>query len=69
MFACQSLALVRGRTYVLPDDVKELSVPVLAHRIIPDERSLLSGIRSEDLINEITAYISVPSNARVKKNE
>jgi MoxR-like ATPase len=33
--ACQALALVEGREFVTPDDVKRLSVPVIAHRIIP----------------------------------
>jgi MoxR-like ATPase len=32
--ACQSLALVEGRDYVVPDDVKRLAVPVLGHRVI-----------------------------------
>ena len=34
MRACQALAAIRGREYVIPDDVKELAVPVLAHRIV-----------------------------------
>lgn len=34
MRCCQSLAALRGRDYVIPDDVKELTVPVLAHRIV-----------------------------------
>lgn len=34
MRACQALAAVRGRDYVIPDDVKEMAVPVLAHRVI-----------------------------------
>ena len=34
MHCAQALAAVRGRDYVIPDDVKELAVPVLAHRII-----------------------------------
>ena len=34
MRCCQALAAIRGRDYVIPDDVKELTVPVLAHRII-----------------------------------
>jgi MoxR-like ATPase len=33
--ACQALALVEGRDFVTPDDVKRLSTPVIAHRIIP----------------------------------
>lgn len=32
--AVQSLALVEGRTYAVPDDVKKLAVPVLAHRVV-----------------------------------
>ncbi len=34
MRCCQALACIRGRDYVIPDDVKELAVPVLAHRIL-----------------------------------
>ncbi len=34
MRACQALAAIRGREYVIPDDVKELAAPVLAHRIV-----------------------------------
>ena len=34
MRCCQALAAIRGRDYVIPDDVKELAVPVLAHRIL-----------------------------------
>lgn len=33
--ACQSLALTEGRSYVVPDDVKRLAIPVIAHRIVP----------------------------------
>lgn len=34
MRCCQALACIRSRAYVIPDDVKELAVPVLAHRIL-----------------------------------
>lgn len=34
MRCCQALAAIRGRDYVIPDDVKELAEPVLAHRIM-----------------------------------
>jgi MoxR-like ATPase len=33
--ASQALALCAGRTYVVPDDIKQLAVPALAHRVIP----------------------------------
>ena len=41
MRCCQALAAIRGRDYVIPDDVKDLAVPVLAHRVI------LRGISSQ----------------------
>lgn len=33
---CQAMALVHGRDYVTPDDIKELAIPALAHRVLPD---------------------------------
>jgi MoxR-like ATPase len=59
--AAQSLALFKERDYVIPDDIKKLAVPVLAHRII--ERSALDneGLRSaEDIIRDIINNISIP---------
>lgn len=35
--ACQARALVEGRDYVVPEDIKDVAVPVLAHRLISDE--------------------------------
>ncbi len=33
--ACRALALLRGRAHVIPEDLRELAVPVLAHRVLP----------------------------------
>ena len=41
--AAQALAAVRGRDYVIPDDVKELILPTLAHRLIVKPESALRG--------------------------
>jgi MoxR-like ATPase len=41
--ASKALAAVNGRDYVLPDDVQELAVPVLAHRLLPSTDARLSG--------------------------
>lgn len=60
MRAAQGLAALRGRNYVLPDDIKELLVPVLAHRIILSEEAKLSGENSEHILEEIISRISVP---------
>jgi MoxR-like ATPase len=60
MRAAQGLAALRGRNYVLPDDIKELLVPVLAHRIILSEEAKLRGENSEHILEEIISRISVP---------
>jgi MoxR-like ATPase len=60
MRASQGLAALRGRSYVLPDDVKQLVRPVLAHRIILTEEEKLSGQAPEQILREIISRIPVP---------
>jgi len=60
MRASQSLALLDSRTYITPDDVKRLAVPVLAHRIILKEEAVLSGEKPESIISEIVENTAVP---------
>jgi MoxR-like ATPase len=60
MRAAQGLAALRGRNYALPDDIKELLVPVLAHRIILSEEAKLSGGNPEHILEEIISRIPVP---------
>jgi len=62
MRACQALAAIRGRSYVIPDDVKELAVPVLAHRIIL--RGISYQHNSETLVAELVAKVPVPTEER-----
>lgn len=61
--ATQALAMMEGRDYAIPDDVKRLAVPVFAHRVVPNTRVSLSA-RSTDfadkLIQEILTLIDVP---------
>ena len=59
--AVRALAAARGRDYTTPDDVKELAVPVLAHRLVL--RNNNSGLRmtTSDVIQEILATVPVPS--------
>jgi MoxR-like ATPase len=51
--ACRALAALRGRDYILPDDVKYLAAPVLSHRIMLKPKAELQGITKEKLIQEI----------------
>ena len=61
MRASQALAALRGRDYVLPDDVKYLAVPVLAHRLILKEEEELRGLTRESIMEEIIAETPVPA--------
>jgi len=61
--ACQSLALVEGRTWVLPDDIKRLAVPVFAHRVIINSRASLtqrSTEAAERILRDIMTLVDVP---------
>jgi len=59
--AAQAAALVAGRRFVVPDDVKQLAVPVLAHRVIP-KGYLHGGDREaiESLIERLVDGVPVP---------
>ena len=62
MRACQAYASVQGRDYVIPDDVKELAIPVLAHRIV------LRGIGEHEgsaaFLQRLLDRLPVPTEAR-----
>ena len=62
MRACQALAAVRGRNYVVPDDVKYLAVPVLAHRIIL--RGSQYQASTESFVRDLLSRIPVPTENR-----
>jgi len=56
----QALAYIRGRDYVLPDDVKELAPLVLSHRVILKSESHLRGYTPRSVISSILASVEVP---------
>jgi MoxR-like ATPase len=60
--ASQGLALVSGRDYVVPDDIKALAVPVLAHRVV-GKSFLQAGefAAAEAIINDLVDRVRVPS--------
>lgn len=61
LHASQALAAVRGRTYVLPDDVKELAVPVLGHRIMLRPEARMKVADPASLIANILSDLPVPA--------
>lgn len=56
----QALALIRGRDFVLPDDVKELAVPVLSHRMIVSAAARMRGTSPREIIARIVDGIPIP---------
>ena len=62
MRCCQALAAIRGRDYVIPDDVKELAVPVLAHRMVL--RGISYQLTSEDFIRDLLERVNAPTEVR-----
>jgi MoxR-like ATPase len=60
MRAAQGMAGLRGRSYVLPDDVKQLASAVLSHRLILKEEERLRGSETLQLVDAIIAQMPVP---------
>lgn len=60
MKACQAYALLKGRTYVTPDDVKYLAPFVFDHRLILKPEAKYEGITTKEIIERILAKVSVP---------
>jgi len=58
--AAQAWAAIRGRDYVIPDDVKQLAPSVLTHRLMVAPQAQLRGRKVEDMIADIVDTVPVP---------
>jgi MoxR-like ATPase len=61
--AAQALAMMEGRAYVIPDDIKRLAVPVFSHRVVVNTRTTLTERtldQSDRILQEILTLVSVP---------
>jgi len=58
--SAKAMALIRGRGYVMPEDVKDLAPDVLRHRIVPTYEAEAEEISSDDLIARLLARVEVP---------
>ncbi|WP_341350907.1 hypothetical protein [Nocardioides convexus] len=58
--AARAWAISYGRNYVVPDDVKTLAVPVLAHRMVLDPEEDFRGTTTEDVVRKVLERVSVP---------
>lgn len=56
----QAIALIKGRDYVIPNDVYSIAVSVLNHRIILTEDAIFEGVTTEDVIKDILKHVKAP---------
>jgi MoxR-like ATPase len=60
LHAAQALAAVRRTSFVVPDHVKDLAVPVLAHRIQVKPHSRVQGVDGLRVVEEVVRKVEVP---------
>ncbi|MHB1001161.1 MAG: AAA family ATPase [Armatimonadota bacterium] len=58
--AARALAAINGRNYVLPDDIKSLTIPVLAHRLTLKPEARIKNISEKLVIKDIISKVPVP---------
>jgi MoxR-like ATPase len=58
--AAKALALLRGRAYVVPEDVKEVAPDVLRHRLVPTYEAEAEEVTSDQLVARVLEQIEVP---------
>jgi len=63
ILAGRALALVRGREYALPEDLKEIAHDVLRHRLVLSYEALADGVGPDDIIDRILQAVPVPELA------
>ena len=61
--ASQARALLQGRSFVIPDDVKAMVLPVLGHRLILDPQARIRGRKAEAVVEELLQTVPVPVEA------
>lgn len=60
MIGSKALAAIRGRDFVIPDDIKEIAFPALRHRIIITPEKEMEGKTADDIIKQILDQVEVP---------
>lgn len=59
--ASRALAASRGRDYVAPDDIKDLTIPVLAHRVLLSPEAQMRGGGAEDVLEQLVGNVPIPA--------
>jgi MoxR-like ATPase len=61
MKAAQALALFDGLEFVTPEQVQELAVPVIAHRIVMDPQARFAGLTARNVVGDVVKKVKVPA--------
>ena len=57
----RALAVLAGRDYVVPDDIKRAVIPVLGHRVILKPEARIRGVKIEEILSELLMTVEVPA--------
>ena len=60
LLASKTYAAMQGRNFVIPEDIKDLALPVLRHRIILKPEAGIDGLKNDDVIKSLLSKIEVP---------
>lgn len=60
LLAAKTYAAIQGRGFVTPEDVKDLALPILRHRIVLKPEASIDGIKNDDVIRSILNRVEVP---------
>jgi len=67
VLVARALAVLSGRDYVLPEDVKECAVPALGHRLTLRPETWASGVTGQDVISELLDHVPTPAAVRAAR--
>lgn len=67
--AAKAAAALSGRTFVLPDDIRTLAVPVLAHRLLLERTAASSGATAVSVVEELLQSVAVPGPADTRSSK
>lgn len=65
--AAKATALVRGRDYVIPDDIRVIALETFGHRVLLSPRAKTENIRAEQILEEILGTVPVPQLKRYQE--
>ena len=64
--AARALAASRGRDYVVPDDIQDLAVPVVAHRLLLAPEAQMRGTRPEEVLEGLVGRVPIPGREQAE---